>query len=141
MSSTDIVRIFYSYNPQMQTKQISGQNIDTLRFDGWGTNHVVLQSQVKPSEWSYAVNIRNATTDIFDEIVIFYDRVDAQGVIFLREIIVKPNQIRTFRLSICRSLKSYVVGFFIGSTMVARIPPGGGVVTRNPNCSDSWTIS
>lgn len=120
-----------------------------VRF-GYGPNHVMTKSDLAPASWPYTVRIRNGTVQTFDEVVLFYERTDRSGVIFMAEPSVAPGDTRLFPLGLCRVLKRYVVGCFIGGQMVARLPEAGGAMTpalaatldpfREDECSDGWVI-
>jgi len=100
------------------------------------------------AEEYYTVSVINATTDTtFDEIDIFYKRVGQTGIVFLTQQAAAPGETRYFNLGPCSQMGGYVVGFFVGSDLVAQIPPEGqGNVTPDTKadgqpCADSWVIS
>jgi hypothetical protein len=118
---------------------------------GFGPNHVVYPLSIQVGEWIYTVTIANETTSTF-EFVLFYKRLSQNGVVFLQESNVAPNDMRVFRLGVCKEMESYTVGFFIGTTLVAQLPaPGTGAMTPtrasqenpfdNDICADAWAIS
>ncbi len=115
-----------------------------------GTDHVVQQPDLDPTEWFYTVTVANRTTDTFDQIVVFYKRVNLEGVVFLQEVGVTPGQVVVFRLGACNRMENYVVGFFLGDDLVAKIPGSGNMTPQlasqlNPTdvepCADSWSIA
>jgi len=117
----------------------------------FGPIHVAEQSFIPSSEWIYTVTLTNKTSKTFNEIVLFYDKVNTPGIIFLQELEVKPNETRVFKLDVCKTIKSYVIGCFVNEQMVARIPASGQAITptsagqMNPadkdSCADSWQIT
>lgn len=88
----------------------------------FGLNHTPDVNNVVPEAETYRVNIRNLTTDVFDQIVVFYKRVGKPGVVFLKEVNVKAGEFRGFVLGPCPEMESYVIGFFQGDNMVAQLP-------------------
>lgn len=123
-------------------KRKKAVRLQTLR--GIGTNHLIMQSRIDPSEWIYTVTIQNLTNDVFDEIALFYQRHDmATGVIPLFGFNIKPGDVHVFRLGICKHMKHYTFGLFIGEDMVGRVPPQGQNMTlqlASPLNADSWRI-
>jgi hypothetical protein len=104
---------------------------------------------LSPGDANYFVNINNQTSDLFTEIVLFVQKVDAAGVTYLSERDVPPGIIASFSCGRCGDLVSYVVGFFIGQDLVAKIPQTGNMTPSlasrlNPtdvdSCADSWMI-
>lgn len=99
---------------------------------------------------SYTVEIVNATASTtFDEVDIFYKRVGQPGVVFLTTQLA-PNEKYYFNLGPCNEMESYVVGFFVGETLVIKIPPEGNMTPElasqikpsdTDSCADAWLIT
>ena len=98
--------------------------------------------------WHYTVTFTNRTTDVFDEIVIFYSTRNG-SIKMVREEAVRPNDRRVFDLGECRDMVEYNLGVFIGTTMVVRFPATGSMnrqlasqinSTDHFLCEDSWYI-
>ena len=53
---------------------------------------------LNPDVQPYVVDVRNATAETFDEVVLFYRRAGAPGVVFLGESNFKPNAILSLAL-------------------------------------------
>jgi hypothetical protein len=113
----------------------------------FGTNHTF---PATPGESTYLINVNNQTSDTFTEIVVFYKRLLTPGVVFLKADQVQPGTLTGFMCGLCKEFESYVVGFFIGSQLVAQIPATGNMTpalasSLNPTdvypCIDSWSIS
>lgn len=126
----------------------TGENASTVR-SYLDTDHVLNSLNLPPSARAYRVFISNATTDTFDEIVIFYKRVGLPGVVYLTEPLVGPGQVRAFMLGAAENMESYVVGFFLAGQNVAQIPSQGNMTPAlasqlKPSdtdlCLDSWEI-
>jgi hypothetical protein len=116
----------------------------------FGTEHTPDAGQVSEDAMTYRVIVSNLSTDTFDQIVVFYKRVGLDGVVFLKEENVQPQQVRGFVLGPCLAMESYVVGFFIGDDRVAKLPDSGNMTPElasqlNPEdtwrCIDAWSIS
>ncbi len=115
-----------------------------------GTDHTYSRSGLSPGDATYIVNINNQTSDLFTEIVLFVQKVGVAGVTYLSERDVPPGIIASFSCGRCGDLVSYVVGFFIGQDLVAKIPQTGNMTPAlasllNPtdvdSCADSWMIT
>jgi hypothetical protein len=81
-----------------------------------GTQEDVDIAGVNPSEWFYTVTITNATDQTtspatFAEVVLFYNRVNLPGVVFLVQEQVQPGQTIVFILGVCSQMQSYTWGF------------------------------
>ena len=115
----------------------------------FGTDHTPDASQLTQNAQTYRVNINNQSTSVFDQIVIFYNRVGQDGVVFLQEVNAQPGEVRGFVLGQCDQMESYVVGFFIGDNEVAKFPDSGNMTPDlahqlhpdAPWCVNSWSIS
>jgi NleD-like pathogen effector protein (putative zinc metallopeptidase) len=120
-----------------------------LADSDFGTDHTPDDSEVTQDALTYRVNINNQSTSVFDQIVIFYNRVGQDGVVFLQEVNVQPGEVRGFVLGQCDQMESYVVGFFIGDNEVAKFPDSGNMTPAlaqqlhptAPWCVNSWSIS
>jgi hypothetical protein len=99
----------------------------------------------------YIVRFTNHTSVTFDEVIIFYKRLNLPGVVFLQEIGLVPGEVRDFNLGLCIMMESYVIGIFIGEDLVGQLPgPGQGNMTParasefDPSdvdpCADSWGV-
>lgn len=114
---------------------------------GTGDDHTGL---LDTSQWIYTLTITNHTTDTFDRIVLFYKRLNLNGVVYLEQLNVQPNQVRVFNLGRCTEMESYAFGCFIGDDMVIQFPRPGVNATPdlasklNPAdidpCADSFGI-
>ena len=100
-------------------------------------------------QWEYTVTVTNRTTDVFDNIVIFYATKGQTGVTFLESGTVGPGGVIVFRLGPCGAMRSYTMGVMIGQDMVAKLPDQGEMdrdlaSQMNPTdhfiCEDSWSI-
>lgn len=72
--------------------------------------------------WAYTVTVRNSTTDVFDDLVLFYKTKGQAGVTYLHSGTVMPGEAVPFALGPCGAMESYAIGFFIGNDMVATFP-------------------
>jgi hypothetical protein len=117
---------------------------------GFGESHVIRRGDFRADEWIYTVNIRNLSTDTFDEIALFLKRRNQDGVVFFANRGVAPGATAQYLLGLCRDVESYVVGFFIDDVRVAKFPDMGNITPElasllNPTdtdpCADSWSIS
>ena len=96
----------------------------------YGGQHVFQDAKLDVGEWLYTVTVRNDTTDTFTEIVIFYKRKNADGVVYLSQREVTPGEIRIFSLGVGNLMESYVIGLFIGEDIVGKLPPTGEAQCR-----------
>lgn len=120
-------------------------------FAAIGNDHLM---QFDTSQWFYTVTITNRTTDTFDEIALFYKRVNLPGVVYLGELNVGPSQTRIFNLGPCTQMESYAFGLRIGNDFVFQFPRDilGPGINMTPHlasvyspsdvepCADSWRI-
>jgi hypothetical protein len=115
-----------------------------------GNKHLTQVGSANLLEWYYTVTIRNETTEVFDQVVVFYGMTNVPaGVGIWREWIFAPGDVRVFNLGICKYLKDYVVGFYLGDDLVSRFPDQGTMTPElasqvKPSdagrCTDSWVI-
>jgi hypothetical protein len=116
---------------------------------GFGESNLIRRSDFTPGEWIYTVDILNTTTDTFDEIVVMMKRVNQTGIVFFVNEGVAPGDTAQYFLGLCRDVESYVVGFYIGNTEVAKFPAEGNLTPALASqlkpadtdpCADSWLI-
>jgi len=115
----------------------------------YGGEHVFAKADLDIGEWLYTVTVRNNTTDTFTEIVVFYARTNETGVVYLSHREVPPGKVVVFNLGVCKLVRSYTVGFFLGEDLVAKFPETGELTAENASqlnpgdtlrCADSWVI-
>lgn len=111
-----------------------------------GETFATVSSRQISAQQLYSVTVGDDTyTTTFSEIVIFYQRSDGSlGQVSRYN--VAPGQIRVFGLAECSVMTGYVVGFFVDTTLVLRLPSSGVMTPElasqlNPTdvypCSDS----
>lgn len=107
---------------------------------------VVMPDQV---QWAYTVTVRNTTTDVFDDIVLFYSTKGQTGVTAVHSGTVAPGDAVPLVLGPCGAMESYAFGVFIDDEMVAQLPDQGNMTPdlasqMNPTdkfiCEDSWQV-
>jgi hypothetical protein len=102
---------------------------------------------LNPDLKAYVVDLRNATGQVFDEVVLFYRRSGMGGVVFLGATGFAPNAILSLALGRASKMAGYTVGFFLHQRMVARLPEDGGEMNAvkaaalDPNRLNAWTDS
>jgi|SRR4051812_34253605 hypothetical protein len=105
-------------------------------------------SSINEVLWHYTVTFTNRTTDVFDEVVIFYS-TPGGAISMVKETNLQPGNRRVLDLGVCSQMVSYNLGVFIGTTMVAKFPETGSMTRElasqlNPTdrflCEDSWFI-
>lgn len=141
--------------------QLQAQSLTPLPFPGAGGGRSFAESIVALlKQWAatknpapvanYNVQVTNGSSDTFTELNIFYKRLGQPGVVFLTYPNVVPLDTKFYDLGPCPQMESYVVGFFIGEELVAKIPSSGNMTpqlatalspTDQNACADSWRIT
>ncbi len=67
---------------------------------------------IDPSEWVYQVQIANASTTTFEEVVVVYARKSIEGSVILSVLDLPPNYLTLFNLCQCSDLEGFVIGIF-----------------------------
>jgi hypothetical protein len=98
--------------------------------------------------WHYTVTFTNQTTDVLDEVTLFFET--QSGAIQMRQhTTIAPAERRVFDLGLCGDMKSYAFSIYIGTTEIFRVPETGSMTRElasqvNPTdvylCEDSWRL-
>jgi hypothetical protein len=98
--------------------------------------------------WSYTVTFTNQTTDVLDDVALFF-QTRSGAIQFRQHTTVLPGERRVFDLGLCGDMVGYNMGIYIGSTEIFRIPASGSMTRQlasqtNPTdqylCEDSWRL-
>lgn len=113
-----------------------------------GINGPSLKS-VDEVAWSYTVTFTNQTTDVLDEVTLFFQT--KSGAIQMRQqTTIGPGERRYFDLGLCGDMASYAFSIYIGNTEIFRVPETGNMTRElasqlNPTdqylCEDSWRLT
>ena len=131
------------------------------KFNGWAAfgkdNNDGPEYFPKPSG-IYQVKIKNSTGDWWDEVALFYTRINQPGVVYWGEVNMKTGDERVFNLGDCSDLKNYVFGIFIGNQLAWMFPDdlpnfpasvhnmspayaAANYPTNHISCSDHWEVT